>query len=201
MSAAHISTLQRSKVEDLQDYSGDFVPNLRWQHFSKDALIKLLTECQRALIMLDGFWHTRVARELDEKTADAWGAEVWGREYVQFMIPRIMKAMHIQGTDVETYMKYLQIDPGLPLELWECDYDLRSKDHCIWTVNRCPSLLFMEKEGRGRESIVCQSMEVAAVQGYARFFNPKIRVTPKKLPPRRTRDELPHCQWEFKMEG
>lgn len=187
-------------MKELKDYSGPLIPNLRWQDFSKDALIKLLTECQRALIMLDGFWHTKVASELGIEKADAWGGEVWGGDYVKYMLPRIMKAMNIQGNDVETYMKYLQIDPGLPLELWECDYDLRDRNHVVWTVNNCPSLLFMEKEGKGRESVVCQSMEVAAVKGYARYFNPKMEVKPLKLPPRKSRDELPHCQWEFQIK-
>ena len=187
-------------MKELQDYSGEFVPNLKWQDFSKDALIGLLTECQRALIMLDGFWHTKVAAELGIEKADAWGAEVWGKDYVRRMVPRIMKTMNIEGNDVETYMKYLQVDPGLPLELWDCHVDLKDKNNAVWTVNRCPSLLFMEKEGQGRETIVCQGMEFEAIKGYARFFNPAIKVTPLKLPPRKSQDELPHCQWEFNLE-
>jgi hypothetical protein len=57
----------------------------------------------------------------------------------------------------------------------------------------------MEKEGRGRETIVCQTMEVEAIKGYAKFFNPAIKVTPLKLPPRKSRDEVPHCQFEFSL--
>lgn len=187
-------------MKELEDYSGDLIPDLKWQDFSKDALIRLLTECQRALIMLDGFWHTKVADELGVEKADAWGAEVWGKDYVKRMVPRIMKAMNVQGNDVETYMKYLQIDPGLPLELWDCDIDLKSKNHAVWTVNKCPSLLFMEREGKGREKVVCQGMEVEAIKGYARYFNPGIKVTPLKLPPRKSKDEVPHCQFEFELQ-
>jgi len=185
---------------ELADYSGDFVPDLKWQDFSKEALIRLLTECQRAVIMVDGFWHSKVAERIGVKEADAWGGELWGTDFVRHMLPRVMKAMNIQGNDILTYMKYLQIDPGLPLELWEYDMEVLSENHVIWTVKKCPSLLFMEREGKGREAVVCRSLEVEGVKGYARYFNPGIKVTPLKLPPRQNKDELPHCQWEFKME-
>lgn len=194
------STNKEADVMELQDYSGDLVPNLRWQDFSKEALIRLLNESQRALIMMDGFWHTKVAEEFGIDKADAWGGEVWGTDYVKHMVPRIMKAMNISGNDVETYMKYLQVDPGLPLEMWDYRIDLKDKNHAVWTVDRCPSLLFMEREGKGREAVVCQQMEVEAIKGYARYFNPAIKVTPLKLPPRKGPDDLPHCQFEFRLE-
>ena len=58
----------------------------------------------------------------------------------------------------------------------------------------------MERLGAPPERIkwVCHVVEPQAVAKY--LNNPKIKVTPLKLPPRKSPDEI-CCQWEFKLEA
>ena len=182
------------------DYSGPLDTNIQYKDFSKATLIKLLMEATRGLIMVDGFWHSKVAEKYGMEQADAWGYEVWGEDWPRHMMPRVMAALNIHGDDVEALLKYIQLDPGLPKGIFDYEVELKDKNHGVWTVNRCPSLLYMEKEGKGREAIVCPGMEYKAIVAYAKFFNPKIEVIPLKVPPRKCRDEVPHCQWEYRLE-
>jgi hypothetical protein len=59
--------------------------------------------------------------------------------------------------------------------------------------------LSLEIEGKGREKLICQEMEPKIMGIVAHYFNPNIRVTPLKMPPRKSKDEIP-CKWEFKLE-
>jgi hypothetical protein len=42
-------------------------------------------------------------------------------------------------------------------------------------------------------------LDFRAFDKIARFFNPKMKVTALKLPPRKSKDDVA-CQWEFKLE-
>jgi hypothetical protein len=60
--------------------------------------------------------------------------------------------------------------------------------------------LALEKEGRGRELIICQECcGTANLVTQAQLFNPNIKVRPLKLPPRKSKDEIA-CKWEFSLE-
>jgi hypothetical protein len=189
-------------MKELADYSGDFIRNISYQDFTKDTMAKLLTEFARAMVAMDGFWHTKVADRLGPDEADTWGAEIWGTMYAQHVIPRIRRAVNIQGNDVTAWAKYCQLDPGLPMGVYDYDIDVKSENHAVFTVNRCPALLFMEKEGKGREAIVCRpgGMEHEVMRRWAKVFNPAMEVKALKTPPRKSKDEIPHCQWEIKLE-
>ena len=45
-------------MAELKDYSGNFVPSVRYEDFSKEFLARLLVECARCYIMADGLWYT-----------------------------------------------------------------------------------------------------------------------------------------------
>jgi hypothetical protein len=188
------------QVSELKDYSGSYIPDVEYDLFSREMLIKLIVELNRAVIMMDGFWQTRIAKMYGNEQGDALGTEVWSKEYPRHIIPRIMKVLNIQGNDVETLMKYWQLDPSMGKGVLKWEIELISKNHAVWTVTHCPALLYMEKEGKGREALACTKLEPAAIQAYADVVNPKIRIRPLLIPPRKDKDVTPHCQWEFKLE-
>lgn len=187
---------------DLKDYSGDFIPNIRYKDFAKDTMEALLTEAGRAMVAMDGFWHTRFAEEFGAEEADAWSAWVWEKMYPKHVIPRIRKLLNITGNDVYSWAKYAQVDPGTPIGVYDCDWKIVDRNHVIWTVNNCPSFLYMLKEGKGREKIVCApgGAEYVGISGYARAFNPDIKVTRLRGAPLGGPDDRPHCQWDVRLE-
>jgi hypothetical protein len=190
-------------VAELKDYSGDFVPDIRYQDFTKDTMAALLTEAGRALVAMDGFWHSRVAERFGGEEADAWGAWVWGTMYPKHIIPRIKKVLNITGSDVYSWAKYSQVDPATPIGVYDCNWKIINRNHVIWTVNRCPSLLHMLKEGKGRERHVCgpEGTEYHGITAYAQAFNPAIKVTRLKGAPLEGPGDVPHCQWDVRLEG
>jgi hypothetical protein len=55
------------------------------------------------------------------------------------------------------------------------------------------------KEGQGREKLICHQLEYRLMEVKAHVFNPKIKVTPLKLPPQEPDSDI-SCQWELKLE-
>ena len=69
----------------------------------------------------------------------------------------------------------------------------------VMTINHCPTLISLEKEGTGREKLICQEMEPKVMSIMAHFFNPEIKVTGLKLPPRTSYSDC-CCQWEYTLD-
>jgi hypothetical protein len=62
---------------------------------------------------------------------------------------------------------------------------------------QCRSLIQFERAAPQMIEPVCYKLEQVMLQTY--LMNPKIKVTPLKLPPRKSQEEIA-CRWEFKME-
>jgi hypothetical protein len=188
---------------DLQDYSGELNTELRYENLSKDVLVKLLKEYARLLVATDGMWNTIIAKEVSPEKAIEWETQVWERHYdVEF--PRIVKILNITGDDVVTMFKLMQFtaDGYASGDQYKSDIDIKSKNHIVLTLTRCRTLEYFERHGADFNiKGVCGKggLEEHAFNKYAHFINPKIKVTPIKLPPRKSPDEIA-CRWEFKLE-
>ena len=177
------------------DYSGDFDPTVSYDNFSKETLLKLLELYGKYLHRIDGFWYLSVMEKLGNENAFDCDVKVWDR-ITPWEVKVFRDTMNIRGDDVAAVMKYFQICPWI----WAMDIevDLRNSNYGVYTVNRCPTLLSLEKEGTGREKLICQELEPKAMSLIAHQFNPGINVTPIKIPPRTDYDDC-CCQWEFKL--
>ncbi|MFC1945073.1 DUF6125 family protein [Chloroflexota bacterium] len=191
-------------MNELTDYSGEYNPDIEYSSFSKDVLVKLLEEYARLYLLHDGLWNTRITREFGPETAFAWGNEIWGHNYRNLSLPRISKLFNISGNDVLTACKLIQLTPDGVATGGQYKYtsDVKNNNHVIWTITRCATLEYFEKNGMEKHiSGVCGvgGMEHVAIENYCHFVNPDIKVTALKIPPRKSPDELP-CQWELKLE-
>jgi hypothetical protein len=85
--------------------------------------------------------------------------------------------------------------------MWVYDYDIdiKDKDHAIVTCRTCPTLFSLEKEGTGREKLICQEIEPKMMSMMAHYFNSNIKVTGLKVPPRTSYGDI-CCQWEYKLD-
>ena len=135
-------------MAELKDYRGPFDPNLRFEDFSKETLVKLLKEYARLYIILHGSWHTLMR----EKYGDRVNIDL---DCYQWMVSApanahfLSRALSIQPENVESYFKALQVDPAFPLALFDIEYELVTPDHGFMTCKRCTALDAYEAEGRG----------------------------------------------------
>jgi hypothetical protein len=185
-------------MAELQDYSGEFRPNIKYQDFSKEALARLLAEYARLGLSLDSWWQTIVREKYGKDEAIKLELAVWdmGIPYEQ---RRVMKALNIQGNDVAACFKELQMDPQFCLETFDVTWDLKNNNHGIFTVNRCRAVEHFEKQGDTKTMLAMCDLDFKAFEKIARFFNPNMKVTALKLPPRKSLNEIA-CRFEFKLE-
>ena len=65
------------------------------------------------------------------------------------------------------------------------------------TIRKCRTLEYLEAREPERIVPMCHVLGKPVMEKY--LINPNIQVTPLKLPPRKSKDEIA-CQWEFKIE-
>ena len=84
--------------------------------------------------------------------------------------------------------------------LFHIDTELIDKNHGRYTITKCHALDYFEKHDA--ETLLKQACEGLCIpynQRSADWFNPKIKWTAVKLPPRKSKDE-PACIWDITLE-
>jgi len=184
-------------MEKLNDYSGEFLPELEFSDFSSDTLAELLALYCKLYMALDGFWYLTTKERVGNEGALACDIQTWER-HSKYEMAKIAKQLNIQGNDVVAVMKAIQITPWMRQTQFRIE--VKNHNNAILTVAHCPTVDALEKEGEGRESEICNIVDRKLFQDYASFFNPDIVLKCLKLPPRKSKDDI-CCQWEFSLES
>ena len=184
-------------MEKLNDDGGQILTGLKITDFSTDALVKLLKLYGKLYLAADGFWYLTVKERMSNEEALACDIQVWDK-LCRYEMKCITEQMGIQGNDVATLMKAIQLTPWF----WSMDYDIeiKGRNYAMYTVTRCSTLEALEKEGEGRESQICKIAEPRMLKCYASFFNPAIEITCLQAPPRKSRDGI-CCRWRFTLNS
>ena len=180
-------------MSKMDDYSGEFLPELKLSDFSPDALARLLKLYAKLYIALDGIWYLTLKERLGSDEALACDIKAWERN-CKYEMARIKRHLKIRGNDVAALMKALQFCPWCLM--MEYHIDIKDSNSALMTVTYCPTLDALEQEGKGRENEICRIVEPTVLKAYASFFDPNIKVNGLKLPPRKNKDDI-CCQWEF----
>jgi hypothetical protein len=190
-------------AEELADYNVPYKPDLEFEDFSKDALVRLIKAYRTIFVGLMGMWNTTNRKRMDVEEAFALDAEVYERVLRKFYIPLLREAMNIQGDDVLALLKIFQVAPdGVGGQFYEFDYDIKDRNHAVLTCTRCPSLFYFEAKGTERDvQCLCGSggVEDRAFTAFCKLTNPKMKCQALQVPPRKTKDGI-CCKWEFKVE-
>jgi hypothetical protein len=184
-------------MKEYIDYSGGFDPSFNFDNLNKETLVALLKLYGKYLLRIDGFWYLSVKDKFGNDGAFACDVEVWER-LQPWEVKVFSELLNIRGDDVTAVMKYMQICPWIGAV--DFDIDLQSPKYGVITMTHCPTLLSLEKEGSGREKLICQGMEPKIMNIIAHHFNPEIAVTPVKIPPRTDYNDC-CCQWAFELNG
>ena len=184
-------------MTELNDYSGPFKPDLTFNDFSKEFLLKLMTVWQYAWLHMDLAWFDVVKERFGFEAACECDLEAWLR-IAERVNPRYPKIANIQLNTVLDSLKCLQ----LPLDnvtggIFAPEYDIKNENHVIVTIKRCKTLEALERDMPEMIVPLCQVFEPQIIQKYV--INPKVKVTATKLPPRESPDDIA-CRWEYKLE-
>jgi hypothetical protein len=184
-------------MAELEDLSGPFNPNLRFEDFSKSFLLRLMKAWQQAWLIMEGSWYDAVKERCGAEVADACNLKAW-LSIGERVNPRYLKVGNIKLNTVLDSLKALQ----LPLDntvggIFPVEYEIINPNHVIATVRKCLSLEYFEREAPERIHPMCHEIEPLIFAKY--LINPKIKVTALKLPPRKSPDEIA-CKWEYKLE-
>jgi len=182
--------------KEMNDYSGPYNPNLTFNDLSKEFILKLMQVWQYAWLHMTEAWYDAVKEKVDKETADVCETAAWCR-IGERVNPRFAKVANVELKTVLDSMKVLQ----LPLDnttggLYPIQIEVINPNHVIWTIPQCQSLKFFEAKDPERIKYVCYENEKRVIERY--MVNRKIKVTPLKLPPRNSPDEIA-CKWEAKM--
>jgi len=185
-------------MPELDDYSGPFKPDLRFEDFSKEFLLKLIHSWQYAWLHMAGAWYDAISKRWGAEAANDCNLEVWLR-IGERVVPRYAKIANIP--EIDTVLDALKVQQ-LPLDniiggLFQPEYDIKSPNHVIMTFRRCKTLEVFERDSPERIEHVCHVLEPAVFQSYC--INSDIKLTPLKLPPRKSPEEIA-CQWELRLE-
>lgn len=182
--------------EELNDLSGPYNPDLTFDMFSKEFLLKLFQVWQYAWLHMSESWYNQVKERFGAEAADDCEVGAW-MNMAERVNPRYAKVGNIQLNTVVDSMKAIQ----LPLDntlggLYPVIPEIINENHVIWTIPRCRSLEFFEAKQPERIQQVCYVNEKKIIERY--MINRKIKVTPLKLPPRSSPDDIA-CKWEAVM--
>jgi hypothetical protein len=183
--------------EEMNDYSGPFNPNLTFDCFSKEFLLKLMKTWQYAWLHMSGAWYEAVKSRWGDDAANACELEAWVK-VGERVNPRFAKIANIELKTVLDSLKAVQ----LPLDnttddLFRAQAEIINPNHVIWTIPRCKTLEVFERSMPERIKPMCEVLEPAVIAKY--LINPKVKLKALKLPPRKSKDEIA-CQWEITLE-
>lgn len=184
-------------MSEMQDYSGPFDPEFHHSKFSKETLLRLLKVYNEYMLRVDGFWYLAIMQRWGNDAAFECDQRVWEKAQL-FEMKTISQIFNIHGNDVATVMKAIQVSPWM--WIYQYTIDLKNRNHAIVTYQTCPTLFALEKEGTGREALICRELEPKILGTIAHYFNPAIEVRPLRVPPRIDYKDI-CCQWEFKLEN
>jgi hypothetical protein len=187
-------------MADLDDYSGEFRPDIRYEDFSKEALGRLIEEYCRLGHRLDGTWQEVIRKRSGVEEATAAEDAVW-EHLVPFWQTRVAKALRITGDSVSTYLKLLQMDPQMCYRLMGVECELQDEDHGTFRVKSCHAVKYFKHMTGDMATLerMCILDEVA-FQGIAKHVNPEIQVKKVFFPTDPGAPECPNCEFRVWIE-
>lgn len=184
--------------DELNDLSGPFNPDITYEDFSKEFLIKIMNVWQRAWVNMSQAYYETILEKHGKESADDIALETWSK-IAERVNPWYAEVGNIKLNTVLDSLKALQ----LPLDNimgghYKPEYNIIDENHVIVTYRDCISLRAFERRN-DIEAIeyCCGKVEPLIIHKY--LLNPKIKLTPLKLPPRESPEEM-CCQWEFSLD-
>ncbi|MCX5999280.1 MAG: DUF6125 family protein [Chloroflexi bacterium] len=193
-------------LNQLDDYSGPVVPDLRLENLSHDTLVKLAGQYARAYQLMDGHWYDAVAKRYGEQMARDLDLEVWLRNIPPTVV-RTLQALGHEGKDMAAILKATQFHPaagGCPY-LYDYEVELKSPKLGIVKVTRCHQMRkYRDRGDLDFVRVMCREWDIPAFGRTGKAIIPDVKCRPLVLPPYDApyeRQELGvDCMWEYSLD-
>lgn len=192
-------------MKEMDDYSGEFEPDLKLTDFSKKGLIRLVEIGGAIYGGVNRHWYQAVAKRYGEQVADKMHHEVWFADggcgdLENETISGLMGFSHLDDETIP--MRVFQCLPAMATRM-NLVFEKQGDHAWILSAPQCVVPETGEKEGPEVMKYMCEKichhLEVFGFRHCAVRWNPNIRIDPIKLPPRADKDE-PHCAWRITLE-
>lgn len=183
------------KSKELNDYSGPLRADLKHEEFSKEFLLKLMRIWQDMWSDIAYGWMAMVGQKLGEDAAIEMCNQVI-EGMAPGIMPRLAEAAGIQRKTLVDHIKTTQLVIDNKTDKYPCVYEIKSPNRVIMTLQECESMEDLKDVPELLHKI-CTKQETRWILAY--MNNPKVKMTPLKLPPRKSPDE-PACIWEYTLE-
>ena len=191
---------------ELQDYSGPFNPDLKFEDLSKDLIIKLIRRYSAGYLKLGEFWFDRVAAKVGpEKAMLEDSVEAWTKQAYWF-IPKIAQTANIEVKDIADAMKVWQLMlDGFLTGRYVPQFNVKDKNDVVMSITYCRDLMyFQHKDMKDRIKIVCghYGVEHRSMEPYLQCLVPNAQVKQLLGPPGSglpSKDGL-CCQFELTLK-
>ncbi len=183
------------KSKELNDYSGQLRADLKHEEMSKEFLLKLMKIWQDMWSDIAFRWMAAVGEKLGEDTAiEICNQVVEGM--APAIMPRLAEAAGIQLNTLIDHIKTTQMTIDNKTDRYPCEYEIKSPNRVLMTIKQCETAEVL-KDVPELLNKICTKQEARWILAY--MNNPKIKMTPLKLPPRKNSNE-PTCIWEYTLE-
>lgn len=182
-------------MPERDDYSGPFDPEFRLEDLSKQALVRLCREFMLAAHLLDRAVMPAVGQRFGPQAMEEIAIEEW-RGASPVYTQRIRRAMGIEGDDVASIFKSLQLDPGFPHQYMDVRYEVVDAKRGYFWLERCGALEDVEPFGEKGVVSMCHHIEDPTFDATVQSINPRARCRPLHRPPRAHGATGPVCRWE-----
>jgi hypothetical protein len=186
-------------MSGMDDYGGPFRPDFRLEDLSKEALVTMCREFMLAAHLLDRAIMPAILQRFGAQAMEELAIEEW-RGASPVYTERIRKAMKIEGRDVASIFKSLQLDPGFPHEYMDVRYEVVDERHGYFWLERCGALQDVEPWGEARVVSMCHHIEDPTFDATIQAINPRAKCRPVHRPPRDPKDRVPVCRWEVVID-
>jgi hypothetical protein len=109
---------------------------------------------------------------------------------------RYPKIANIELNTVTDSLKLLQLPMDSTMGLFPAKYDIKSPNHVIMRITKGRTPEYLEGAEPKRTPPMYHAGGKPIMEKY--LVNPKIKVTPLRLPPRNDDDDI-DCEWELKL--
>ena len=165
----------------------------------RDRLVPVVLEYMMVGHLIDRALMPQVAVRAGIDTVDDVAIDEWLGASPTYTA-RMRRLMGIEGDDVGTIMKGLQLDVGFVHQYMGVAYELTDARHGEFWLDHCGALMDVEPHGEARVVGMCHHIEDPTFDGTAVATNPHARIRPIHRPPRVPADREPHCHWTITID-
>jgi hypothetical protein len=159
--------------DGLQDYAGEFKRDFSLNDLAHNILARHCKKLALDVHLLNRACYTSVVERWGEDAQLPMAIEQW-RAMAPITIHRLRKTFAIEGEDMSSVLKILQLNPFLPRDYLKLEFELVDETRGLVWLKDCAAL--RESAPRGIVSLLTHFPETPGFDAMAQAVNPFARI-------------------------